>query len=142
MTIKELRSRTGLSQIKFSEKYGIPGRTVEDWETGKRTPPDYVLDMLTYIVSSEEVNHKAWVFYEYRDRKGSGSYKMFTDKAAAISYAKDQWASMCDCDKNSYLTDSVGEFWVAELPVIWDDISETFEPDFSEYSTAWNALDE
>lgn len=50
MTIKELRSLTGLSQKAFSDKYGIPKRTIEDWETERRTPPEYVIKLLERVV--------------------------------------------------------------------------------------------
>ena len=32
MTVRELRNRTGLSQADFGAKYGIPTRTVQNWE--------------------------------------------------------------------------------------------------------------
>ena len=38
--IKELREGTGMSRKEFSEHTGIPVRTLEDWEAGRRTPPD------------------------------------------------------------------------------------------------------
>ena len=41
-TIKELRESTGMSRTEFSEHTGIPVRTLEDWEAGRRTPPEYV----------------------------------------------------------------------------------------------------
>lgn len=53
MNVKDIRSRTGLSQQKFSEKYEIPKRTIEEWESGRRTPPDYVLKMLARIVDED-----------------------------------------------------------------------------------------
>lgn len=137
MTIKELRIGTGLSQTKFSEKYGIPKRTIEDWESGKRTPPEYVVDMLTFIVASEGINHKAWVFYEYRDLKGTSSYELFTDRDAAIAYAKNLWDSMTEHDQESYLNDPVGEYIVAEMDVEWDSIEEKFVPSLSEYTPVW-----
>nr|DAX97444.1 MAG TPA: putative transcriptional regulator [Caudoviricetes sp.] len=37
--IKEIRANTGLSQSKFGEAYHIPKRTVQDWESGRGTPP-------------------------------------------------------------------------------------------------------
>lgn len=46
MTVQELRKRTGLSQSKFAEKYGIPIGTLQNWEHGRRTPPEYVLTLL------------------------------------------------------------------------------------------------
>ena len=48
--IKEIRNMTGLSQVDFAEKYNIPVRTIENWESNVRTPPTYVLDMLHQTV--------------------------------------------------------------------------------------------
>ena len=53
MTLKEIRGLTELSQRAFSVKYNIPIRTIEDWETGKRNAPDYVLQMLERIVRED-----------------------------------------------------------------------------------------
>lgn len=36
--IKEIRKNTGLNRKEFSEYFGIPLRTVEDWEAARRTP--------------------------------------------------------------------------------------------------------
>ena len=44
MDIKEIRSLTGLSQIKFAQMYKIPERTLEDWERGKSNPSKYLLE--------------------------------------------------------------------------------------------------
>lgn len=46
MDIKELRKIIGLSQAKFSEQFGIPKRTLQDWESGSRKPPQYVMSLL------------------------------------------------------------------------------------------------
>lgn len=35
MTIKEIRSITGLSQVKFGKMYDIPRRTIENWEAAE-----------------------------------------------------------------------------------------------------------
>ena len=53
MNIKEIRSLTGLSQVKFCEKYNIPRRTLEDWESGKNKPADYLLDLLERAVRED-----------------------------------------------------------------------------------------
>lgn len=42
ISIKDIRARTGLSQAAFAQRFCIPRRTIEDWEAGRRTPPDYV----------------------------------------------------------------------------------------------------
>ena len=53
MTIKELRAITGLSQRAFGEKYHIPTRTVENWESGSRKPNDTVLYLLERAVRED-----------------------------------------------------------------------------------------
>ena len=42
MKIKQARKNAGITQKRMSELLNIPQRTIEDWETGKRTPPEYV----------------------------------------------------------------------------------------------------
>ena len=39
--IKELREKMGMNRREFSDYYGIPYRTVQDWEAEKRQLPDY-----------------------------------------------------------------------------------------------------
>lgn len=47
---KSIRALTGLSQRAFAAEYGIPYRTIENWEQGSRGAPEYVLDLLLYAV--------------------------------------------------------------------------------------------
>lgn len=42
LTIRDIRASTGLSQVAFAQRFCIPRRTVEDWEAGRRSCPDYV----------------------------------------------------------------------------------------------------
>lgn len=58
MTIKELRDLLNVSRAEFSRRYGIPSRTLEDWEKGKRTPPPYVITLLERVVK-EDVKNEA-----------------------------------------------------------------------------------
>lgn len=53
VTIKEIRAAAGISRAAFAREYGIPLRTLEDWEAGTRTPPPYVLSLLAYAVHSD-----------------------------------------------------------------------------------------
>lgn len=41
-SIKEARLEAELTQAKMADFIGIPLRTIQDWERGRRTPPDYV----------------------------------------------------------------------------------------------------
>ena len=54
-TIKELRESTGMSRKDFSEHTGIPVRTLEDWEAGRRTPPEYIPRLIAYQLKYEEL---------------------------------------------------------------------------------------
>ena len=53
MEVKELRMLSGLSQQAFSDKYKIPKRSIENWESGKRTPPEYVISLLERAVKED-----------------------------------------------------------------------------------------
>ena len=54
MTFKELRERSGMGRKQFCEHFGIPYRTVQDWELEKRKCPDYLLDLIRYKLEKEE----------------------------------------------------------------------------------------
>lgn len=54
MTIKEIRSLTGLSAQKFGDKYNIPLRTIQNWEGGVREAPEYTLKLLERVVREDE----------------------------------------------------------------------------------------
>lgn len=41
MKIKEARKQKGLTQKEVSEALGIPNRTLESWEQGKRACPEW-----------------------------------------------------------------------------------------------------
>lgn len=41
-----LRHEMGLTSIQISKIYGIPYNTVQNWEHGYTSPPDYVLRMI------------------------------------------------------------------------------------------------
>ena len=46
--IKELRTEAGMNLREFSVYTQIPVRTLEDWEAGKRTPPEYIPRLISY----------------------------------------------------------------------------------------------
>lgn len=53
--IKELRDSVGLTRKEFSEHVGIPVRTLEDWEAGRRTPPEYIPRLIEYQLKYERL---------------------------------------------------------------------------------------
>ena len=48
-----LREETGMSRKEFSEYFQVPYRTLQDWELGNRTMPDYLLRLMTYKAKME-----------------------------------------------------------------------------------------
>lgn len=84
MTIKEIRTLTGLSQVKFCEKYHIPLNTFARWEQGKREPPDYLVELLEFKVREDLKNMSAEEFYEKMSRlknECGEDYELFHVKA-------------------------------------------------------------
>ena len=55
MNIKELRTAAKMTQKAFAEYFGIPKRTIEDWETERRTPTAYVLELIEYKLKNEKL---------------------------------------------------------------------------------------
>lgn len=51
--LKKLRAVTGLNRKDFAISFGIPLRTVEDWEAGKRKMPEYLLRLMEYKIRLE-----------------------------------------------------------------------------------------
>lgn len=48
MTTRDIRQHLGLTQAAFAERFCVPRRTVEGWESG-RTTPAYIVLMLADI---------------------------------------------------------------------------------------------
>ena len=55
MTFKELRALSGMSQRKFATYFGIPRRTVEDWEREIGHCATYLLDLMKYKLENEGI---------------------------------------------------------------------------------------
>lgn len=53
-TLIELRDSTGMSRKEFAEYFGIPYRTVQEWELGNRKMPQYLLRLMIYKIRIEK----------------------------------------------------------------------------------------
>ena len=53
--IMKLREETGENRKEFSVHTGIPVRTLEDWEAGRRTPPEYIPRLIEYQLEYEKL---------------------------------------------------------------------------------------
>ena len=51
---KTIRELSGMNRKDFSEWLGIPYRTMQEWELGRRTMPEYVLRLIAYKVLMEK----------------------------------------------------------------------------------------
>lgn len=56
--IRELRESVGENRTEFSKHTGIPVRTIEDWEAGRRTPPEYIPRLIAYQLEYEKFLNK------------------------------------------------------------------------------------
>ena len=57
-SIKKLRESTGMNRKGFCEYFGIPYRTVTEWERGTRKMPDYVFRLLAYKAKMDNLTEK------------------------------------------------------------------------------------
>jgi DNA-binding transcriptional regulator YiaG len=55
MTFKELRALSGMSQRKFASYFGIPRRTIENWDSGDRTCAPYLINLMRYKLEQEGI---------------------------------------------------------------------------------------
>lgn len=53
--IKYLCTEYGLNQTELSRRFGIPLRTIQNWHTGVRIPPSYVIRMMDELLKVEEL---------------------------------------------------------------------------------------
>lgn len=60
----ELRESTGMNRKDFAEYLGIPYRTMQEWELGRRTMPNYVFGLIEFKIqtlfglTSEQIRSK------------------------------------------------------------------------------------
>ena len=55
MTFKEFRRASGMTQQQFADYFGIPKRTIENWDAGVNKCPQYLLDLMKYKLEHENV---------------------------------------------------------------------------------------
>ena len=53
MTFKEIRKKSGMNLTQFAEHFEIPYRTVQNWESGTRKCPEYLLKLIEYKLNNE-----------------------------------------------------------------------------------------
>lgn len=53
--LKRIRQDLGMNRTEFSQYMGIPLRTLEEWEAGRRQMPDYVFRLIAYYTKMERL---------------------------------------------------------------------------------------
>ena len=109
-SIRDLRESTGMSRKEFSEHTGIPVRTLEDWEAGRRTPPEYIPRLLAYQIKFEGI------FSVKGEVKGKRSVSVIKDvdgnNIVIINDIRFKGKRSIDWkDVREYLKEYVGEFY-------------------------------
>ena len=78
MEFKEVLKTSGMSLKQFSELFGIPYRTIQDWNASKRTPPEYVLNLIIEKLNEKKEKEKGVItmkkvkIYEYIYERTNG----------------------------------------------------------------------
>lgn len=98
MTAREIRQLTGLSQDAFSKKYDIPKRTIENWESGNRKAPEYVMQLLERVVKEDfkggksmKIEKKWCIIHDMSTRRAVESIEAYADKEEALREAEHEW---------------------------------------------------
>lgn len=86
MDIREMRMRLGDTQSEFAARYHIPFRTVQNWETGLRKPPEYIMELLESRIREDLVNRKTAVLPKFDAHKSSLPKRR--DYVGALSWLK------------------------------------------------------
>ncbi len=55
LRLKKIRDDLGMNRTEFSHYMGIPLRTLEEWEAGRRQMPDYVLRLIVYYTKIQQL---------------------------------------------------------------------------------------
>lgn len=78
--------RGNKKRTQFRDKYGIPVRTLEDWDAGRSNPPEYVINLLARAVYEDKLGAVVrFVVYDIGDHDEAILINT-TDLTKALSY--------------------------------------------------------
>ncbi len=95
MNFKELRKQSGMTQKQISDYFGIPKRTIENWDAGVNKCPEYLLDLMKYKLIHEGKIPGQWEIYE---DGGLIQYKCPVCKKSDVFLKKENRAAPCQCE--------------------------------------------
>lgn len=53
MEVKDLRKKAGMTRAQFCDFFGLPYRTLQNWELGVRKCAEWILDLMAYKLEVE-----------------------------------------------------------------------------------------
>ena len=53
ITIQKLRKASGMRKTQFAEYFGIPYRTIQNWELDINKCPQYLIELMAYKLQNE-----------------------------------------------------------------------------------------
>lgn len=104
MTIKELRKASGMTQTAFGEYFGIPMRTIQNWESGTSECPRYLSDLVEFKLKSDRKIPQ--------DHNELGGKSVRYDKESAYIAICDY--NRCDGKARIIVDNETGVFWADE----------------------------
>ena len=139
-TIGELRAIAGGSRAAFARAYGVPVRTLENWEAEggeKRQAPEYVLDLLAFAVIQDiaaasepdryETVERRWCIIERTRGDECETILDATDRDDAYRQARLAWDKMSAYDQRQSEAYFVGLADVEDGVVNLDTMTEIME---------------
>ena len=91
MNIREMRTKLGDTQSEFASRYNIPFRTIQNWETGLRKPPEYIITLLENRIREDLVNRKTAKLPQYDPHKKNLPRR--SEYVGSLSWLK----AVCEC---------------------------------------------
>ena len=94
MNFREFLSAYRLTQAGAAERFGIPLRSIENWCSGVRTPPPYLIPLLDTVISLDpNVKPHVWPYRWFCDQCGFhfGSDVPHTDGPVFCPYCQQEF---------------------------------------------------
>ena len=143
MIIKELRQSTGMTQTEFGDYLNIPMRTIQNWEGGQRSAPEYVVKLIEYkllkerlIMTNAELKKNGTLIEEV-DTYNNGIYlgcKSF------YAYGVSIYCSVYHSNTNQYTGESTTDIIVGDAKKTLEEYNEHYFYDIGFTEDGYNKL--
>lgn len=96
--LKAARHATGLTQAELAERAQIPRRTIEGWEAGRMTPPDYVQRL---VLAEVKRCNPGTTGRRHREHKGTRHANSPRYDGFGMSLSGPEWSKLSGIPRNS-----------------------------------------